>query len=193
MSSVLFIADSHFSHFNIIRHCNRPWKTIEEHDEALIERWNLIVSKRDIVYHLGDFAMIPKQPGIPSMKLYRKLRNRLNGRIHLAVGNHDHMSQEMYSSFSKVYDFGTEISVDGEKITLCHFPMRSWNRSFHGSMHLFGHVHGRLENVDTGVSQDVGVDVPQWNYSPVPWDILKPIMLKKRELFKQKFNIDKNI
>jgi len=35
-----FTADSHFGHKNVMKLCNRPWDSIEEHDEALIERHN---------------------------------------------------------------------------------------------------------------------------------------------------------
>ena len=172
--------DTHFGHYNIIKHCNRPWSA-EEHDDALVARWNAIVNKKADVYHVGDFAMFKAvKGGEDRMKAYRRLRMRLNGKIHLVLGNHDKMSQEVYNCFSAVYDGIKDIKVDGIKVTLCHYPMRSWNCSFHGSWHLFGHVHGRLENVNTGMSFDVGVDVPEWNYTPVPWDKIKEKMELKR-------------
>jgi len=103
MPNIFFTADMHISHANIIRHCNRPWVSIEEHDETLINNWNSVVSKKDMVYLLGDFAMIPKQTdGTPRMKLYRKLRLRLNGKIFLVIGNHDDMSNEVYDCIAEV-------------------------------------------------------------------------------------------
>lgn len=183
MKDILFTADPHFGHANIIKHCDRPWKEVEAHDDALVARWNAVVTPRDTVYVLGDFAMIKKVPGVCSMKLYRKMRSRLNGKIHLVLGNHDKMSQEVYNTFSAVYDGIKEVKIDGEKVVLCHYPMRSWNRSCHGGGHLFGHVHGRLEKVDTGVSFDVGVDVPEWDYTPVPWEYVKIKLDEKREKF----------
>lgn len=184
MKNILFSGDPHFFHENIIRHCGRPWKTTEEHNEALITNWNKTVNKGDTVYLLGDFAMIPtQQDNLPRMKHYRKLRMRLNGRIILIRGNHDQMSNVVYDEcFSEVYDL-REISIDSEKLTLCHYPMRSWNASVNGRGHLFAHVHSRLEHVDTGVSCDVGVDVPEWNYAPVSWDILKVKLQKKRDVW----------
>ena len=184
MKNIFFTADTHWFHDNIVKHCNRPWNIGEEHNEALIANWNETVKKGDTVYLLGDYAMIPAQKdGVPRMKLYRKLRMRLNGKIILIKGNHDQMSQDIYNEcFTEVHIL-RDIKIDGEKIALCHYPMRSWNCSFHGSFHLFGHVHGRLERVDTGVSCDVGIDVPEWNYRPVAWDTLKPKLLKKREIW----------
>ena len=184
-------ADTHFYHDNIIRHCNRPW-SIAEHTDALVARWNDTVKKGDLVYHLGDFAMIREQAdGAPRMKLYRKLRMRLNGKIVLIMGNHDQMSEEVYKEcFVERYDL-KEISIDGIKLTACHFPMRSWNGSFHGRPHVFGHVHGRLEKVDTGVSCDVGIDVPEYNYAPVSWEVLRVKLLKKYEIFCERYKDSK--
>jgi calcineurin-like phosphoesterase family protein len=179
-----FVSDTHFGHYNIIRHCNRPWNS-DEHDEALIQRWNAIVGKRDVVYHLGDFAMFKAvKDGELRMKVYRRTRMRLNGKIHLVLGNHDKMSQDTYNCFTTVSSGIKDIKIDKQKVTLCHYPMRSWNCSFHGAWHFFGHVHSRLEGVDTGLSCDVGVDVPAWNYTPVPWDVLKDKMEKKVEIWR---------
>ena len=55
-SKVFFTSDTHFGHQNIIRFCNRPWATIAEHDQALIDNWNAIVPEDAVVFHLGDFS-----------------------------------------------------------------------------------------------------------------------------------------
>ena len=187
MKNIFFTADTHFGHESIRRHCNRPWNSVEEMDEALIANWNNVVKHGDMVYHIGDFAMISEVPnGVPRMKLYRKLRMRLNGKIILIRGNHDKMSQDVYKDcFSEVYDL-REIKIDGEKITLCHYPMRSWNASVHGRKHIFGHVHARLEGADLGVCTDAGVDVPEWKFSPVIWDVMRQKLNEKYEIAKAK-------
>lgn len=43
------IADTHFSHENIIKYCNRPFRTVEEMNNALVKNWNNNVSKNDVV------------------------------------------------------------------------------------------------------------------------------------------------
>ena len=183
-----FTADPHFGHYNIISHCDRPWNNME-HDEALIQRWNAVVNKKDVVYVLGDFAMFKRiGGGGDTMKMYRKTRAALNGKINLILGNHDKMSQETYNCFSNVYPGIKDIKIEGQKVTLCHYPMRSWNCSFHGEWHLFGHVHGRLEKVDTDLSFDVGVDVPDWNYTPVDFDRIKKKMKVKEKGWNEKYN-----
>lgn len=185
--SIFFTADTHFYHDNIRRHCNRPWDNLDDMNDALVENWNNKVSRRDEVWVVGDWAMIKNSydPSVPRMKLYRRLRQRLNGKIHLILGNHDKMSRETYDCFTSVHDFGKEIKVDGQSITLCHYPLRSWNKSVHGSWHFFGHVHGRLDSVNTGLSIDVGVDATLWKYTPVVWEDLKTVMKVKRDAWEK--------
>ena len=52
---IYIISDTHFNHENIIKYCNRPFKDINEMNDAIIDNWNRIVKKDEIVYHLGDF------------------------------------------------------------------------------------------------------------------------------------------
>jgi calcineurin-like phosphoesterase family protein len=52
---IWFTSDTHFGHNNILKFCKRPWNTVEEMDEALINNWNAVVGTNDIVFHLGDF------------------------------------------------------------------------------------------------------------------------------------------
>ena len=65
-------SDNHFSHYNIIRYCNRPFSSVEEMNQTMISRWNAKVSPGDIVIHLGDFALASKNE-------IGQIRNQLNG------------------------------------------------------------------------------------------------------------------
>lgn len=51
---IYFIADTHFYHENIIKYCNRPFKNSKQMNEYIVNKWNSVVTKDDIVYHLGD-------------------------------------------------------------------------------------------------------------------------------------------
>jgi calcineurin-like phosphoesterase family protein len=156
---VMFTADTHFGHGNIIKHCNRPYADAGEMDEALIRNWNRVVAAGQTVFHLGDFSFKTSDRRVTS------IIERLNGHIVLIRGNHDH--EQVLKHFGEVHDLA-EVLVPGHRIVLCHYAMRVWPRSHRDSWHLYGHSHGRLAPVIDSMALDVGVDA--WDYTPVRFD-----------------------
>lgn len=167
-----FTADTHFWHNGIIDFCDRPFPDAETMNYEIIARWNSVVKPKDMVYHLGDFAF-----GTPEQCV--KIVQQLNGRIHLVRGNHESAANHTRSrdSFEWIKDMYTYRQTwNGEKIraVLCHYAMRRWNRRHYGSWHLYGHSHGRLEDIG-GLCFDVGMD--NWDYYPLSlpqvWGIMQ--------------------
>jgi calcineurin-like phosphoesterase family protein len=168
LQEVFFTSDTHFSHGNIIRFCKRPFNSSDEMNECLIDNWNARVKSTDIVYHLGDFAWWR----LPQLKI-QQIFDQLNGQKFLVLGNHDRFDQVSKLGWQWIRQ-QSGIQVQGEFIWLNHFSMRVWNKSHHGSWHLFGHSHAKLG--PNGKSCDVGVDA--WDYSPVHFDEIKEVMKK---------------
>lgn len=79
------ISDTHFDHENIIKYCDRPFSSLEEMDETMIENWNSAVSTQDVVLHLGDIAMARPEVAL-------EYARRLNGQILMTRGNHDDLA-----------------------------------------------------------------------------------------------------
>lgn len=145
---------AHFGHSNIIKYCNRPFSSTHEMDETLLNNINRNVQSSDILYHLGDFCFGSR------IEFYRK---QINCRqIHLVLGNHDKLKNSDKKLFASISSL-KEIKINNCTIVLCHYAMRVWNKSHHGSLHFFGHSHGGLGNTDKSI--DVGVD--SWNYKPI--------------------------
>lgn len=177
--TIWFTADTHFGHNNIIKYCERPFATIEEHDVVLMNNWNSVVKGGDTVYHLGDFGFLTE-----------RILPRLHGNIHLIRGNHDSVELQKHRRWNFVKDVH-RMKKDGCIFFLSHYAHRSWPQMNHGAIHLFGHSHGNLP--DFGRSTDVGVD--RWNYTPVSidqiiqkmkattpvWESGEPIQLKTNE------------
>ena len=133
--SNFYIADTHFGHRNCVRFDDRPFRSIEEHDETLISNWNSVVQPRDDVFILGDFAYKNELP----VSEYTK---RLNGHLHLIRGNHDKRTEEYEKCFCTVEDIQIVGDVlDGEKrqIILCHYWMPFAPRR--DQLMLHGHTH----------------------------------------------------
>jgi len=57
MPNTWFTADFHLGHTIIIRYCSRPFATVEDMDQAIVERLNASVKPNDVLYFLGDFCM----------------------------------------------------------------------------------------------------------------------------------------
>lgn len=172
MPDIFFTSDTHFDHESIIRLSKRPFQTVTEMNEALIANWNAVIRDQDTVWHLGDFCIGSDEPA-------STFASRLNGTIHLIQGNHDDRTvRDCAASFASI-DTMKSISVDGQHIFLCHYPLREWNRAWRGSWHLFGHVHGRLDNEPRSKSLDVGVD--SRNYRPVSFEEIRGVMRDRPE------------
>jgi len=165
----MFTADLHFGHANIIRFCNRPFSSIEEMNEGLIDNWNASVAPGQDIYCLGDFMF-------GNARDAGKYLDRLNGRKHLVWGNHDSKKVQALPQWASSQPY-LEIAVNSRKIVLFHYSLRVWSASRYGAIHLYGHSHGNLPGA--GNSTDVGVDC--WNMRPVGLaDILARIADKPR-------------
>jgi calcineurin-like phosphoesterase family protein len=165
--TIFFTSDMHLGHKNIIKYSSRPFSSVEEMDQTIIDNYNSVVKQGDTVYDLGDFCF--RNP-----KLYLDRFNVPSIRI---KGSHDHDIKEPYILIIKpsglVDDFFNQILI-----TLCHYAMRSWELSHYGSWHLFGHHHGMLEPY--GLSFDVGVDC--WDFYPVSLEQVREKMATLRPI-----------
>jgi calcineurin-like phosphoesterase family protein len=161
MSNTWFVADTHFGHANIIKHSGRPFDSVEEMDACLIENWNAVVRPGDVVWHLGDFAHRADE------KRMQAIFGKLNGSKHLLWGNHDDAKTARlgWASISEL----KSITVDGQRLVLCHYAMRTWDRAHRGALQLFGHSHAKLPGWRQ--SCDVGVDA--WAYFPTQLQDIK--------------------
>jgi calcineurin-like phosphoesterase family protein len=162
-NKVWFTSDPHFGHKNVIKYCERPFDSIEEMDEILIDRWNMVIDHDDLIICCGDFSLT-------NPKSTNEILNKLNGNKVLIKGNHEKsilsnkLNRDMFNG--GIYDLLNITVIDDEveygfqDIILCHYPMLSWNKSHRGSWQLFGHVHGMLDNdIKLSPNQiDVGVD-----------------------------------
>lgn len=172
MGDLFFASDTHFGHANIIKYANRPYESVEEMNEALIDNWNSVVGKQDDIWHLGDIAWWNRKSDVPLTKLL----GRLNGRKHLALGNHDEglPTDALEDNFVEIVNY-KEIRMNRQKMILCHYPIFSWNGMYKGSWMLHGHCHGNINYANENTTRlDVGVDVHNW--TPVSFEGIVDIL-----------------
>lgn len=162
-----YTADLHLGHHGIIRHCpaTRPFDTVEQMDAAIVASINERVSKQDILYILGDFAITRDKEYV------RHLFHGIHGRKVLILGNHDlgkkgpvakHIADLPWDQPPVA---ALETADEGCRLYLHHYACRTWPVAHHGSYHLFGHSHGNLPPL--GRSRDVGIDCPDMRFGPM--------------------------
>lgn len=138
--NTFYISDLHFYHKNIINLCDRPYETIEEMNEDIIEKWNSVVTSDDVVRILGDIAFPKSQDEVDKII---QIVKRLNGNKTLIVGNHDWKllkNEKFIKLFSSIENY-MMVKDNGRKVILFHYPIEEWDGYYRDSIHLYGHVH----------------------------------------------------
>jgi calcineurin-like phosphoesterase family protein len=153
MPKTWFTADTHFGHARILEYCKRPFKDEHEMEEVILERFNQVLHKGDLLYHLGDVSWST----YPLERFFHKLNTKA---VHLILGNHDRLKSSEYSKFCQWVGTYKHIIVNKTSLELFHYPMRSWNGKGHGAFQLYGHCHGNLPGIDKQL--DVGVDTHEF-------------------------------
>jgi len=98
----------------------RPFATVEEMNQYILERWNAKINNGDTVYILGDMAMRGKNSALLALVA------QLKGKKILFRGNHDDLSDYRYQRlFEEITDY-REIadSFDGKTYNLYLLELR---------------------------------------------------------------------
>lgn len=182
MTNTFCTADPHFCHNNIINFKKddgsplRPYSSVEEMNEALVDNWNKVVGERDRIYVLGDLAM--------SRRGLDAILPRLKGRKVLVKGNHD---EDKLSFYSQYFD-DIRAYVCKKGFIMSHIPIHPESLS-RWKINIHGHTHYRnmMKTVKRyGIfpkrvidERYVCVSVEQTNFTPISLDeILKEANLR---------------
>ena len=170
MTNIWVISDTHFGHHNILRFTDhngelirgKLFKTIEEHDETIVENWNKTVRPQDHVYHLGDVVI--KRQNLSIIK-------RLNGHKRLVRGNHDVAKTREFieAGFDEIY--GVRVWPK-HNLIFSHVPLHPSSLSSRNWKNVHGHLHEndvyKMEN-DVYIIDDryQNVSCEKINYTPL--------------------------
>ena len=174
--NIYLVADTHFSHFNIMKYCKRPFSTVEEMNEVMIDNWNKLVRPNDEIYHLGDF-------GFGSHEKIKEIRKKLNGKIHLILGNHDIKGRLDKLRVWESVQHAKHIKGLDKPLYAVHYCPKVWYNSHYNSYGIYGHSHGGLNSYaeKEGKLLDVGVDTN--NFKPYHLDEVLEIMKTRPDNF----------
>ena len=170
---IYLTSDLHLGHSNIMKHCKRPFNSIEEMNNRIINNINDMVRPNDELYILGDLYFGEKQT-INTFEYAKKIKCE---HIHLIKGNHDMSYEDLLklNEENKVFEsisLYKELKYEKRLFVLCHYPFmdNAWNKAMHGSINIHGHIHSNTnynqEQKDKKILRyDVGVDAN--DYYPV--------------------------
>ncbi len=154
--------DYHLGHFNIIKYANRPFKTLEKMNEAIIRNHNARVKLEDNFIHNGDFCF-RNTPGGKNgegsiIKAFYYIK-QLNGNKTFMRGNHD-SNNSLKTNIHRVI-----LEYANVKICIVHNPTHA---SRYYPINLVAHIHNAWKIKRFGKNSllyNVGVDVH--NYMPI--------------------------
>lgn len=168
------ISDTHFDHEKILEFTNRPFKTVGEMDNTLIENWNNIITNDDTVIHCGDFAFGGSEE-------IRNYASQLNGNIILIRGNHDRkgikffedcgfeVSREKVSKKQYIYTLGIVKDNEIHRYILSHAPLPD-NLIPDEFINMHGHLHDYPLSDKFDKSKHRCVSVECIDYKPLRLD-----------------------
>lgn len=159
-----FTSDWHLSHENLMNGIKRPFHSIEEMNDHVISNFYNQIKAGDQVYFLGDFSWDKKVAN----DFLSKLPKNIN--FHFIYGNHDKgfLSQQVLNKHCASVSWLKDIKIGEQKITLCHYLMKSWDCSHYNAWHLHGHHHVNTKSIENGKIMNVCIDVN--NYKMINYD-----------------------
>lgn len=165
-----FSSDFHLGHANIIKYCDRPFKSLKQMNETLIKRFNERVNPEDLVFFLGDFCFknsknsVHRGEGdIHNANYYKEKLNCKN--IVFIKGNHDR-NNSLKTPIERLV-----IRLGGKRINLVHNPAHA---DLNYEINFVGHVHNLFEikriKKGLGYTDLINVSVDVWNFYPASFE-----------------------
>lgn len=162
MSNVFFIGDLHFGHTNI-HQFRTQFPSERVHRQFLMDTWNDTITRRDVVFVMGDAAFTHE--GLDDI-------GKLSGRKVLVRGNHDLLPTECYlECFEEVYGLHQY-----KRYWLSHAPIHP--SELYGRTNIHGHCHRGgptevLRSYDSHRGFEVGTPATYFNvcaeHLPTPY------------------------
>ena len=172
MSRVFVTSDTHYWHHNVLKFEPeaRPFSSVEEMNEVLVDRWNSVVTKRDLVWHLGDVCF----GRVENLEIL----SRLNGQKKLILGNHDTHSAQVYLKYFR----DVKGCVAYDSCILTHIPIHP-TQFYRFEANVHGHLHSKEVMNYPGVGPDrryINVSVEHTKLAPIEWADIRRMLNERK-------------
>ena len=164
------IGDLHFFDPNIIEISGRPFKSVDEMNEHMINEWNSVTEEHDTVIVNGDFIdfrYCTQEQGY-------SIINRLNGDIVLIVGTHDKPFLPILKTISSGIEVIEYPILKDEFWIISHEPQFVSMASPYANV--FSHVHTNPMYNDVS-PRSFCTSAERLGYKPIEWEAVKRAVL----------------
>ena len=181
--TIFFTSDLHLGHERIIDLCGRPFASVKDMNDTIIDNWNLRVKPDDTVFVLGDVALGKIDETLPLVGL-------LNGHKLLVPGNHDRCwsghKKVRPADYVRYRNVGFQILPNQtyyQRWQLCHFPTSGDSYTDDRYPEYRPHIadnewliHGHVHNMWKVLNQQINVGVDVWDFFPVSESQIRQII-----------------
>ena len=171
--TIWLISDTHFGHTNMYtftykdrcgveRRVRERFRDVHEGDAYMRQRWCELVQPSDHVYHLGDVTM---ERSSNAKEWFVNMMRGLPGHKRLILGNHDHLSMDVYrdAGFQKIKG-----SHYMSQLLFTHYPVHV----AHMPRNCLANVHGHIHQNATPAGPYINMSVEVNAYEPVPLEVV---------------------
>jgi len=167
--NLYYCGDLHLGHSNILKinsSSRGHWSTVEEMNEWIESNVWSKLKPGDVLFDLGDTFW--KQDDSNIMKIFDKIPKGV--KLYKIIGNHDTYGlyygeqaklRDRYEVISDILDINVHHKGKDYMLSLCHYPLVSWNHKPYGSFMIHGHCHGNIDEFNSSsvdLRLDVGMD-----------------------------------
>lgn len=160
-----FISDPHFGHRNVLSFESRPFESVEEMDQTIIDNVIQTINSNDIVFWLGDmyFSNSERRTEIATQLTVK-------GRHIVILGNHDR-GRVSNGQFLRLGFNPVKMHKFNEFI-LTHEPLSLANLLYLQDQGIRANVHGHLHHREEGLDPNLYCcfSVERTNYKPIPYE-----------------------
>lgn len=156
----IFMADTHFGHKGILgfEPQARPYKTVEEMNQAIIDNVNSVSTWEDTLYILGDVGF---------SSCYEPLKYLQARKIIIVLGNHDYPNKIQQIIGADPHRIKVCGASEYKSCILTHIPVHECQ------MQRFrANIHGHLHTSSLSDPRYICVSLEQNNMRPFTWEEL---------------------
>lgn len=170
MKEIWVISDTHFGHENIIKYCDRPFSSVYDMNQTMLENWNKLVKDGDHVWHLGDvyfpggFQHEDENRSSVAWNFFKLLK----GKKRLVLGNHDNGKNQLLQHFFEKIVLWRDFKEFG--LLLTHIPLHP-NHIIRDRVNVHGHIH----NQKSPDGPYINVCVEHHHYAPINIEELRVV------------------